>query len=195
MDAARFAKVRELFDLASELAGAEREEFLGTRGVDAEVRAAVESLLASHECAGEFLSRPAGEQIVEEWDGADPMVGFALASYRITGVLGEGGMGAVYRAQQESPRREVALKVIRGGWSTPGLRPRFAQEAATPRKPRQPGNAPVIVEGGSGSPGSRGGGGRRARGGATRRISRWNSSRARRCRRTRGVGRCARGCR
>lgn len=155
MDAARFAKVRELFDLASELAGAEREEFLGARGVDAEVRAAVESLLASHECAGEFLSRPAGEQIVEEWDGADPMVGFALASYRITGVLGEGGMGAVYRAQQESPRREVALKVIRGGWSTPGLRRRFAQEAATLGKLRHPGIAPIFEAGSAPGPDGR----------------------------------------
>ncbi|MCC6970985.1 MAG: serine/threonine protein kinase [Phycisphaerales bacterium] len=155
MDAARFAKVRELFDAASELSGAEREEFLSARAADAEVRAAVESLLASHERAGDFLSRPAGELILEERDGADPMVGFALASYRITGVLGEGGMGAVYRAQQESPGREVALKVIRGGWSTPGLRRRFAQEAATLGKLRHPGIASIYEAGSAPGPDGR----------------------------------------
>ncbi|MFO0835560.1 MAG: protein kinase [Phycisphaerales bacterium] len=155
VDAARFAKVRELFDAASELSGAERAAFLSARGEDAEVRAAVESLLASHERDDEFLSRPVCGLILSERDGVDPLVGFTLASYRITGVLGEGGMGAVYRAQQESPRREVALKVIRGGWSTPGLRRRFAQEAATLGKLRHPGIAPIFEAGSARGPDGR----------------------------------------
>lgn len=155
MDAARFVRVRELFDAASELSGAEREALLGARGVDPEDRAAVESLLASHERGDEFLSRLAGELILEGWDGVDPLVGVSLASYRITGVLGEGGMGAVYRARQESPRREVALKVIRGGWSTPGLRRRFAQEAATLGKLRHPGIAPIFEAGSAPGPDGR----------------------------------------
>ena len=43
-----------------------------------------------------------------------PMPG-SIGDYRITGLLGEGGMGIVYEAEQASPRRRVALKVIRGG--------------------------------------------------------------------------------
>ena len=155
MDPARFAKVRGLFDAASELACAERERFLNGHCADAASRGEVESLLKSHEGAEEFLSRPAAELILDQRDGADPLVGFALASYRITGVLGEGGMGAVYRAQQESPRREVALKVIRGGWSTPGLRRRFALEAATLGKLRHPGIAPIFEAGSAPGPDGR----------------------------------------
>ncbi len=39
----------------------------------------------------------------------------AIGGFRIVGKLGEGGMGIVYEAEQQNPRRNVALKVVRGG--------------------------------------------------------------------------------
>src|SRR5690349_16316405 len=46
--------------------------------------------------------------------------------YRIVRLLGEGGMGAVYLAQQQSPiRRQVALKVIKLGMDTREIVARF----------------------------------------------------------------------
>jgi serine/threonine protein kinase/Flp pilus assembly protein TadD len=38
-----------------------------------------------------------------------------VGPYKITGLLGEGGQALVYEAEQESPRRTIALKVLRGG--------------------------------------------------------------------------------
>ena len=55
-----------------------------------------------------------------------------IGEYRILGLLGEGGMGVVYEAEQPSPRRRVALKVIRGTQLVDDLRLKmFQREAET----------------------------------------------------------------
>lgn len=46
---------------------------------------------------------------------APPAHPSTLGPYRIVSVLGQGGMGIVYEAEQQSPKRAVALKVVRGG--------------------------------------------------------------------------------
>ncbi|HMB71451.1 MAG TPA: serine/threonine-protein kinase, partial [bacterium] len=77
--------------------------------------------------------------------GAAPDV---LAGYRILGKLGEGGMGVVYLAEQQSPRRRVALKVIRGGHFVDDLRVKmFQREVETLGRLKHP-NIAAIYESG-----------------------------------------------
>ena len=52
-----------------------------------------------------------------------------IGRYRIIRVLGEGGMGTVFEAEQDQPRRRVALKVIRAPWASPQMLLRFQQES------------------------------------------------------------------
>jgi tetratricopeptide (TPR) repeat protein len=52
-----------------------------------------------------------------------------VGPYKILGLLGTGGMGVVYRAEQEQPRRQVALKVMRPGTVSPEHLRRFRHEA------------------------------------------------------------------
>jgi eukaryotic-like serine/threonine-protein kinase len=60
---------------------------------------------------------------------AGPALTPRLGRYRVLRLLGEGGMASVYEAEQDNPRRAVALKVIRPGLLSPVLLKRFAQEA------------------------------------------------------------------
>ena len=63
-----------------------------------------------------------------------------IPGYEIVGVLGRGGVGIVYTAWQKSPRRLVALKVLRGGESaTEAQRRRFKREVEAAARLSHPG--------------------------------------------------------
>jgi WD40 repeat protein len=62
-------------------------------------------------------------------------------------LLGEGGMGAVCEAEQDSPRRGVALKVIRPGFLAPALLQRFAKEVEILGRLHHPGIAQIYEAG------------------------------------------------
>jgi serine/threonine protein kinase len=66
-----------------------------------------------------------------------------IGSYRIIGVLGKGGMGMVYLAEQERPKRLVALKIIRPGVASTKLIRRFEQEAQLLGRLQHPGIAQI----------------------------------------------------
>lgn len=69
-----------------------------------------------------------------------------IGEYQILGVLGRGGMGVVYEAQQERPRRRVALKVLRN-WPGEGALARFQLESELIGRLQHPGIASIHESG------------------------------------------------
>lgn len=70
-----------------------------------------------------------------------------IGSYRIIRLLGEGGMGSVFEAEQEQPRRTVALKVIRPGLLTAQMLQRFDRESHALARLQHPGIARIYEAG------------------------------------------------
>jgi len=58
-----------------------------------------------------------------------PRVGQTIGPYEILGRLGSGGMGLVFSAWDSRLQRDVAIKLLREEFATPGMRKRFLQEA------------------------------------------------------------------
>ncbi len=68
----------------------------------------------------------------------EDLTGKTVGQYQVQGLLGRGGMAAVYRAYQPSLDREVALKVLSGALATPEFMERFQQEAKAIAKLNHP---------------------------------------------------------
>src|SRR4030095_10412797 len=67
--------------------------------------------------------------------------------YKLTRLIGEGGMGAVYEAEQDQPRRTGAPKVLKAGLASPELLRRFAQESQALGRLQHPGIAQIYDAG------------------------------------------------
>ncbi|PWU10955.1 MAG: hypothetical protein C5B51_03515 [Terriglobia bacterium] len=70
-----------------------------------------------------------------------------IGHYRILRLLGEGGMGIVYEAEQQHPRRIVALKIIKPGLTSSELLRRFEQESQALGRLQHPGIAQIYEAG------------------------------------------------
>jgi WD40 repeat protein/predicted Ser/Thr protein kinase len=123
--------VEALFQQAAELDPEARCAFLDEQCAgDSDLRAAVHELLefdAKAQDRPDFLQSPAAGVRAAQPLRAEAMRA-SFGRYRILRLRGKGGMGAVYEAEQDEPRRTVALKVMRPGLDSPELRKRFSQE-------------------------------------------------------------------
>jgi len=114
----RARKALDLFRAVIRLPENERSAFLENEcGSDLDLRGEVEILIASDSAEWSGLDRPplAGSMSALLQGLGDMLSPGCLAAnrYRIIEPLGEGGMGMVYRAVQDHPQREVALKVMK----------------------------------------------------------------------------------
>lgn len=127
----RWRQIEEMFHGALDRVPADRKEFLDRQcGDDAELRAEVESLL-SQPVADTFLAMPieSAAHAVSR-DAADVRIGQRVGAYRLTALIGQGGMGAVYCGVRDDDqyRKQVAIKLVRRGMDTDSLLRRFRHE-------------------------------------------------------------------
>ncbi len=130
MTSERWRQVEELYHSATEREPSGRSAFLdeACHG-DEELRREVESLLEQENSAEILLDWPVWEPAANS--SASVAAGTQLGAYRIESILGEGGMGVVYRATDTKLNRSVAVKVLSGEWADAAARRRFQREAQT----------------------------------------------------------------
>ncbi len=136
------ARASRLFSAALELERDQRATYLRSAcGEDHALLAEVEALLTHHDEAGEFLVTPPLVATPEILRGFE--LPRQLGRYTLLEHLGTGGMGVVYLAEQEHPRRRVALKVLKAGVADEAMLRRFEHEAELLGRLRHPGIAQI----------------------------------------------------
>jgi serine/threonine protein kinase len=93
-----------------------------------ELQAEVEALLAAHEQAGDFLEAAPANVTLDQTDKIDGP-GTTIGRYQLLELIGEGGMGLVYLAEQREPvKRRVAFRIIKPGMDSRQVIARFEAE-------------------------------------------------------------------
>jgi Tol biopolymer transport system component len=130
MDERQWKKIDEIFNAVLEQPPAGRAAFLHQAcGSDAELRREVEQLLDQDEKPTAPIDTPALDHATF-LESAELQAGSRIGPYRITGALGSGGMGTVYRAEDTRLGRTVAIKLLRASTAiSSAMRKRFEREA------------------------------------------------------------------
>ena len=129
----RWQQVKQIFQSAIDRPPAERDGFISEACAgDPELRREVESLISSNDQAEESIQAMAAEAATEMLanERADAIIGRQIGHYQVRNLLGRGGMGEVYLADDTSLGRKVALKLLPADFTgdTDRVR-RFQQEA------------------------------------------------------------------
>ncbi|MBV8672445.1 MAG: serine/threonine protein kinase, partial [Acidobacteriaceae bacterium] len=146
----RWTLIGEIFQHAVECPESERSEYIRqTCGDDEELRAEVESLLASDK-AGETVQSLIADDIrkLEQASSASE-AGLQVGPYRLLREIDRGGMGAVYLGVRSDDQyfQIVAVKMIRQGMESPTLIQRFRAERQILATLKHP-NIGSILDGG-----------------------------------------------
>jgi serine/threonine protein kinase/predicted Zn-dependent protease len=128
----KWEQVKELFARALEREPGERSNFLRQACAgDEGLRAEIESLLVSFDGADTFLEDcPAADLL---WEQSQAIAGKKIGAYRIVREIGRGGMAVVYLGERDdqSYRKQVAIKMVKPGIDTEQILQRFRNERQT----------------------------------------------------------------
>jgi hypothetical protein len=152
MEHERWRRIEALYHSALKVPAAQRSAFLeNSCGTDIALRDEIESLLTRQTSAQEFMAVPAFELAAQQIaqrknrdDAGQPAEEFVPGSflanrYRIVTLLGRGGMGAVYRADDLDLGQAVALKFLPRAYSKNARRlERFRAEVRNARQISHP---------------------------------------------------------
>jgi len=153
-------KLDRIFDAALDRAPRDRRAFLDEACAgDPDLRKEVEDLLAQDAAAGDFIEAPAAAGIgslladTATMPDAAPQVsltGQRLGQFVLGEEIGHGGMGSVYRALRDDGTfsQQVAIKIVKSGWSGPEVVERFRRERQILALVNHP-NVAQIFDGGS----------------------------------------------
>jgi non-specific serine/threonine protein kinase/serine/threonine-protein kinase len=128
LDQVNWSRVKEVLGDALELPASKRAAYLDeTCGDNKALRDEVEALLAASEDTEDFIETPA---FAHGDDWLSGLIGERIGPYRIVELLGEGGMGAVYRGVREDGdfHQQIAIKLVKRGMDTNAILRRFRAE-------------------------------------------------------------------
>ncbi len=131
MDQKRWQQIEALFQRACEVAPDQRASLLAQAcDGDVELRREVEALLKDEFRIKSFLKEPAIARVATEFAALESLRGQRIGHYEIRALLGQGGMGEVWKAWDDTLKREVAIKILPQEFAAdPERIARFQQEA------------------------------------------------------------------